>query len=82
MLIGHSSVFLFVTGAAILLVIPGPAVMYVVSRSIGHGRAAGLVSVLGIFVGTLFQPERRAFSGMLHPVMRAFFKHTSDRTNL
>ena len=54
MLIGHSSLFLFVTGAAILLVIPGPAVMYVVSRSIGHGRAAGLVSVLGIFVGTLF----------------------------
>jgi threonine/homoserine/homoserine lactone efflux protein len=45
---------LFVTGAAILLVIPGPAVTYVVSRSIGHGRAAGLVSVMGIVVGTLF----------------------------
>jgi threonine/homoserine/homoserine lactone efflux protein len=45
---------LFVTGAAVLLVIPGPAVTYVVSRSIGHGRAAGLVSVLGIAVGTLF----------------------------
>lgn len=54
MLIGHSSLLLFVTGAAILLVIPGAAVMYVVSRSIGHGRAAGLVSVLGIVVGTLF----------------------------
>jgi threonine/homoserine/homoserine lactone efflux protein len=34
--------------------IPGPAVTYVVSRSIGHGRAAGLVSVMGIVVGTLF----------------------------
>jgi threonine/homoserine/homoserine lactone efflux protein len=44
---------LFVTGAAILLVIPGPAVTYVVSRSIGHGRAAGLVSVMGIVTGTL-----------------------------
>ena len=33
--------------------IPGPAVLYVVSRSIGHGRVAGLVSVLGIVVGTL-----------------------------
>ena len=53
MLISHSSLFLFVTGAAVLLVIPGPAVTYVVSRSIGHGRAAGLVSVLGIVVGTL-----------------------------
>ena len=46
MLISHSSLLLFVTGAAVLLVIPGPAVTYVVSRSIGHGRAAGLVSVL------------------------------------
>ncbi len=33
--------------------IPGPAVTYVVSRSIGHGRAAGLVSVMGIVTGTL-----------------------------
>ncbi len=54
MLISHSSLLLFVTGAAVLLVIPGPAVTYVVSRSIGHGRAAGLVSVLGIVTGTLF----------------------------
>jgi threonine/homoserine/homoserine lactone efflux protein len=53
MLISHSSLLLFVTGAALLLVIPGPAVTYVVSRSIGHGRAAGLLSVLGIVVGTL-----------------------------
>src|SRR3954454_12811464 len=54
MLINHSSLLLFLTGAAIILVIPGPAVMYVVSRSIGHGRIAGLVSVMGIVVGTLF----------------------------
>jgi hypothetical protein len=54
MLIGHSSLLLFVTGAAIILLIPGPAVMYVVSRSIGHGRSAGLVSAMGIVVGTLF----------------------------
>ena len=53
MLINHSSLLLFITGAAVLLVIPGPAVAYVVSRSIGHGRAAGLVSVLGIVTGTL-----------------------------
>ncbi len=52
MLISHSSLLLFVTGAVVLLVIPGPAVTYVVSRSIGHGRAAGLVSVLGIVTGT------------------------------
>src|SRR5258708_29129959 len=44
---------LFVSGAALLLVIPVPAVTYVVSRSIGQGRTAGLLSVLGIVVGTL-----------------------------
>ena len=53
MLISPSSLLLFVTGAAILLVIPGPAVTYIVSRSIGHGRTAGLVSVLGITTGTV-----------------------------
>jgi threonine/homoserine/homoserine lactone efflux protein len=53
MLISHSSLLLFVTGAVILLVIPGPAVMYVVSRSIGHGRVGGFVSATGIVVGTL-----------------------------
>ena len=52
MLISYSSLLLFVTGAAILLIIPGPAVTCVVSRSIRHGRAAGIVSVLGIVVGT------------------------------
>jgi threonine/homoserine/homoserine lactone efflux protein len=54
MMISSSSLLLFVTGAAILLVIPGPAVFYIVSRSVGHGRAAGLVSAMGITVGTLF----------------------------
>jgi len=54
MLISHSSLILFVSGAVVLLIIPGPAVMYVVSRSIGQGRSAGLVSAMGIVVGTLF----------------------------
>lgn len=54
MLTSHSSLLLFVTGAAILLAIPGPAIMYIVSRSIGQGRAAGLVSAMGIATGTLF----------------------------
>ena len=35
-----------------LLAIPGPAVFYVVGRSIGQGRGAGVVSALGIAVGT------------------------------
>jgi threonine/homoserine/homoserine lactone efflux protein len=44
---------LFVAAAMTLLVIPGPAVLYVVGRSVARGRAAGVASVLGIHVGTL-----------------------------
>jgi threonine/homoserine/homoserine lactone efflux protein len=47
------SIALFVVAALALLVVPGPAVLYVVARSIHEGRRAGLASVLGIHVGTL-----------------------------
>ena len=43
----------FVVAALALLVVPGPAVLYIVARSISQGRRAGLASVLGIHVGTL-----------------------------
>ncbi len=43
----------FVAAALALLVVPGPAVLYVVTRSIHQGRRAGLASVLGIHAGTL-----------------------------
>lgn len=36
-----------------LLVVPGPAVLYIVTRSIDQGRTAGFVSLLGIHVGSL-----------------------------
>jgi threonine/homoserine/homoserine lactone efflux protein len=43
----------FVVAALALLMVPGPAVLYIVARSIHQGRRAGLASVLGIHVGTL-----------------------------
>src|SRR3954447_21071038 len=46
---------LFVLAALVLLLIPGPAVLYIVSRSIDQGRSAGLASVLGVSTGTLIQ---------------------------
>ena len=48
-----STLALFVGAAFVLLVVPGPAVMYIVARSIDQGRLAGVVSVLGIQLGTL-----------------------------
>ena len=53
MIPSSSSLFLFVSAALLLLMIPGPAVFYIVGRSIGHGRSAGLVSALGISAGSL-----------------------------
>jgi threonine/homoserine/homoserine lactone efflux protein len=46
------STFLVVAGASYLLaVIPGPAVMFIVTRSVERGRAAGLTSASGVAVG-------------------------------
>ena len=44
---------LFVVAALALLLIPGPAIFYVVARGVEGGRPAGLVSCLGIEAGTL-----------------------------
>lgn len=52
MIPNHSSFVMFLSAAVVLLAIPGPAVTYVVGRSIGLGRGAGVVSALGIAVGT------------------------------
>lgn len=36
-----------------LLVVPGPSVLYIITRSIDQGRRAGLISVAGIHIGTV-----------------------------
>src|SRR6476646_1930988 len=43
----------FVATALVLLLIPGPAVLYIVSQSVEHGRRAGLMATLGVHCGTL-----------------------------
>jgi threonine/homoserine/homoserine lactone efflux protein len=48
-----STYALFVAAALALLLVPGPAVIYVVARSMEGGRLTGLVSVLGVELGTL-----------------------------
>ena len=44
---------LFVGAALLLLVVPGPSVLYIVTQSVSFGRRAGIVSVAGITTGTL-----------------------------
>jgi threonine/homoserine/homoserine lactone efflux protein len=48
-----SRLALFFGAALLLLVVPGPAVLYVVTHSVSQGRRAGLASVAGITTGTL-----------------------------
>jgi threonine/homoserine/homoserine lactone efflux protein len=47
-----STLLLFTAASLALLAIPGPAVVYLVTRAVDQGRAAGLVSVLGVETGT------------------------------
>jgi threonine/homoserine/homoserine lactone efflux protein len=48
-----SSLAVFCGAALALLVVPGPAVLYIVTRSIEGGRRAGMMSVLGIHAGSI-----------------------------
>jgi threonine/homoserine/homoserine lactone efflux protein len=48
-----SAYAVFLTTAIVLLLVPGPAVLYVVTRSIEMGRSGGLASVAGITTGTI-----------------------------
>ena len=50
---GTANLSLFVVAAVALLVVPGPAVLYIVARSVEQGRLAGFVSDLGIHSATL-----------------------------
>jgi threonine/homoserine/homoserine lactone efflux protein len=58
MLIPLDQLLVFALASLALLLIPGPAVLYIVTRSVSQGRTAGVASVLGIQCG-----------GMVHVVM-------------
>lgn len=47
-----NSLVSFAIASVALLVIPGPAVIYIINRSVASGRSIGLASVLGLELGT------------------------------
>lgn len=53
-MLNYSTLSLFISVALVLVFIPGPNTLYVIARSIQQGRWAGIVSSLGVQVGTLF----------------------------
>lgn len=52
-MIESSQLLLFVLASLVLLIVPGPAVLYIVARSVAQGRKAGLMSIFGLAVGNL-----------------------------
>jgi threonine/homoserine/homoserine lactone efflux protein len=48
-----TTLLLFVGASLAILAVPGPAVIYVVTRGAHQGRGAGIVSMLGVETGTL-----------------------------
>jgi len=54
MLLNIERLPLFIFASIVLLLTPGPAVLYIIARSVDQGRVAGIVSVLSIEVGNLF----------------------------
>lgn len=50
-----SQLYLFVAASLALLLVPGPAVLYITARSANQGRLAGIVSVLAIETANFLQ---------------------------
>ena len=50
---GAANLGLFISAALVLLLVPGPAVLYIFARSAEQGRLAGLISIFGIHSATL-----------------------------
>jgi len=54
-MIESSQLYFFVLAALALLLVPGPAVLYITARSANQGRIAGLISVLAVETANLIQ---------------------------
>ncbi len=50
---GLGNLAAFAAASFVLAIIPGPAVVFLTTRTIAHGRRAGLASVAGVAVGNL-----------------------------
>jgi threonine/homoserine/homoserine lactone efflux protein len=56
-----SELSLFISVTLVLVFIPGPNTLYIIARSIQQGRKAGMVSCLGVQIGTFFHVAAAAF---------------------
>ncbi|MBE2318909.1 LysE family translocator [Solirubrobacter sp. CPCC 204708] len=47
------TLLLFAAATLVLLLVPGPSVLFIVARTLEHGRRGGLTSMLGVETGAL-----------------------------
>ena len=50
-MLAHGDFALFLVAALVLLITTGPAVFYIVARSVQQGSLAGIVSAVGVVTG-------------------------------
>lgn len=53
-MIPYQELFIFIFAALMLVITPGPNMIYLISRSITQGKKAGLISLAGIIAGFTF----------------------------
>ena len=75
-MIPASNLWAFLLASVVLIVIPGPSVLFVIGRSLSLGRMGGLLSVVGNAAGMLplvAAVEARATVGEISDVLRRVF---------
>ena len=60
-MVSSETLIIFFLAALVLLITPGPAVIYIVARSVSQGTLAGFVAALGMHVGTLVHVAAAAY---------------------
>lgn len=55
------TLMIFTTAAIAITLVPGPSMLYVASRSVVHGRTAGICSALGLATGLLIHTAAASF---------------------
>ena len=72
----NTAIPLFLVATITLALIPGPDMVYVLARSVGQGRKAGIVSALGVSVGLLVHTSAAAL-GLSALLMSSAFAYTA-----
>lgn len=60
-MLDNQNFLLFLFASIVLLVTPGPAIIYIVARSMSQGTMAGLVAAVGMHVGTIIHVLAAAY---------------------